>query len=179
MEREIVYSWSDQHPPILADVNLHISAGSFALLAGTNGSGKTTLAKLFAGLLSPSRGDILINGLSTSQYADEELRSAAVYVSSSEVLYPVSLRENIVMGLGTVNSISLFDLDNRIEEAVELAGASEIISRFGYSAVLNPCTVNAYTIGQKPGKAALAALDRYSPCHSITLSDSDVQRLIA
>lgn len=47
----------------LSDINLNIQHGKITGLLGTNGSGKTTLMKLVAGLLMPTDGEILINGL--------------------------------------------------------------------------------------------------------------------
>lgn len=47
----------------LDNINLSIGRGRIIGLLGPNGSGKTTLIKLINGLLSPSEGTLLINGL--------------------------------------------------------------------------------------------------------------------
>lgn len=47
----------------LNNINLSISSGKIVGLLGPNGSGKTTLIKLISGLLVPTKGEILINGL--------------------------------------------------------------------------------------------------------------------
>lgn len=46
----------------LSGVNINVARGKITGLLGPNGSGKTTLIKIAAGLLSPSSGEILING---------------------------------------------------------------------------------------------------------------------
>lgn len=46
----------------LTDVNLKIPAGKIVGLLGRNGSGKTTLIKLINNLLTPTTGEVLING---------------------------------------------------------------------------------------------------------------------
>ena len=46
----------------LNNINLELSSGKIIGLLGPNGSGKTTLIKLAAGLLTPSRGEIFVNG---------------------------------------------------------------------------------------------------------------------
>ena len=46
----------------LKDVNLNISSGKIVGLLGKNGAGKTTLIKLMNDLLTPTSGEILING---------------------------------------------------------------------------------------------------------------------
>ena len=47
------------------DVNINIKPGEFVAVLGTNGSGKSTLAKHFNGLLLPTSGKCLINGMDT------------------------------------------------------------------------------------------------------------------
>lgn len=48
--------------PALHSIDLDIQRGKIVGLLGPNGSGKTTLIKLAAGLLTPTSGDILVNG---------------------------------------------------------------------------------------------------------------------
>ncbi len=47
---------------VLKDINLNISSGKIIGLLGKNGAGKTTLIKLINDLLTPTSGEILING---------------------------------------------------------------------------------------------------------------------
>jgi len=61
---------------IIEDMNLSIPAGKFSVLIGPNGCGKSTLLKSFARLLSPSKGNILLDGnpiceLPTKQLANK------------------------------------------------------------------------------------------------------------
>ena len=53
----------------LHGVDLEIESGSFVAILGHNGSGKSTLAKLFNGILLPTGGRVLVNGVDT---ADDE-----------------------------------------------------------------------------------------------------------
>lgn len=47
------------------DVSFDVEAGSFVAVLGMNGSGKSTLAKCLNGLLLPTSGDVLVNGMNT------------------------------------------------------------------------------------------------------------------
>ena len=47
---------------IIKDINLKIPRGKIVGLLGKNGAGKTTLIKLINDLLTPTKGEILING---------------------------------------------------------------------------------------------------------------------
>ena len=53
--------------PVLQDIDLEVSPGSFTCLVGGNGSGKSTLAKLCCGLILPGEGTVTILGQDTSQ----------------------------------------------------------------------------------------------------------------
>ncbi|MFX0123882.1 MAG: ATP-binding cassette domain-containing protein [Candidatus Hodarchaeota archaeon] len=59
--------------------------GTIGLL-GTNGSGKTTLLKLISGIISPSKGNILING---NQIKKEKLKKIVVFVPENARLFLV------------------------------------------------------------------------------------------
>lgn len=50
----------------LKNININIDEGEMVAVLGSNGSGKSTLAKHLNGLLLPTSGSVLINGLSTS-----------------------------------------------------------------------------------------------------------------
>ncbi|MCE5252131.1 ATP-binding cassette domain-containing protein [bacterium] len=62
--------------PVLRDLSFSLGKGAVALVSGPNGSGKTTLAKLIAGILSPDKGAIVLNGRSVSAMKDWEIMSA-------------------------------------------------------------------------------------------------------
>ncbi|MBL8026582.1 MAG: ATP-binding cassette domain-containing protein, partial [Fibrobacteres bacterium] len=48
--------------PVLRDLNLEIKGGEWITLLGGSGSGKTTLLFSIAGLLTPDKGNIIIDG---------------------------------------------------------------------------------------------------------------------
>ncbi len=54
----------------LRDVSLDIREGGFDAIMGPSGSGKTTLIQIIAGLLTPTRGDIVVSGQNLRQLND-------------------------------------------------------------------------------------------------------------
>ena len=46
----------------LQDVSFHVADNEFLCVLGPNGCGKTTLVRILAGLISPDRGEVLVNG---------------------------------------------------------------------------------------------------------------------
>ncbi|HEX3246968.1 MAG TPA: ABC transporter ATP-binding protein [Chloroflexota bacterium] len=48
---------------VLTDINVSVSPGEFLTIVGPSGCGKTTLLRIFAGLIPPSGGDVLYDGV--------------------------------------------------------------------------------------------------------------------
>jgi heme ABC exporter ATP-binding subunit CcmA len=80
----------------LKNVGLDLPAGEVVALLGPNGAGKTTLLKLLAGLISPTTGEILLDGSSFSRSATVQ-RSTVGFLTPGEHLYEnLTVRENLV-----------------------------------------------------------------------------------
>ena len=62
--------YDDEGPEALKGIDLTIPEGIFLVVAGHNGSGKSTLSKHINGLLLPTEGQVLVNGLDTRSEAD-------------------------------------------------------------------------------------------------------------
>ena len=65
----VSYTYGEAKEPALRSVTLDIARGSFTAVLGHNGSGKSTLAKCFNGILTPTEGRVLVEGMDT---ADED-----------------------------------------------------------------------------------------------------------
>lgn len=62
----VVYRYRADAPAALDGVTLYLAPAEFTAIVGANGSGKSTLARLCDGLLLPSEGSVLVDGLDTS-----------------------------------------------------------------------------------------------------------------
>jgi NitT/TauT family transport system ATP-binding protein len=84
------------HAPLVLDnVNLQIHAGEFVALLGPSGSGKSTLLRILAGLLQPSQGQVLFNGV--PQYGPNP---HVAIVFQSFALFPwLTVLQNVELGL--------------------------------------------------------------------------------
>ena len=61
------FRYDEEAPEALKGIDLTIPDGIFLVVAGHNGSGKSTLSKHINGLLLPSEGQVLVNGLDTKE----------------------------------------------------------------------------------------------------------------
>ncbi|MDF1578716.1 MAG: ABC transporter ATP-binding protein [Desulfurivibrionaceae bacterium] len=84
----------------LADIDLAIHRGEFAVLSGPSGSGKTTLLNIIGGLDGASSGTVILDGITVTELAEKELsrlrRDHIGFVFQAYNLIPVlTARENI------------------------------------------------------------------------------------
>ncbi|MDR1683153.1 MAG: ABC transporter ATP-binding protein [Candidatus Symbiothrix sp.] len=79
-----------KHKPLFDDFSLNIEDGRIVGLLGKNGAGKSTLLRLIAGLLSPQKGELLVNAYKPGQRLPDYL--ASIYMIPEEFsLPPVSV----------------------------------------------------------------------------------------
>jgi ATP-binding cassette subfamily C protein LapB len=114
--RDVAFSHHGASTPLFESLNLEVEAGQTIVVIGSNSTGKTTLARVAVGLLEPSRGQILADGLDLKQVAPEWWRKQIIYLPQE----PTFLNATIVQNLSGINpDIDLAGL-NRVIDAVGL-----------------------------------------------------------
>jgi len=97
--RGLTVRYPGAESPALADVDLDVLCGELVALTGPNGSGKTTLVRAILGLVKPAHGDALVDGRSARAWDRRELaRAVGVVTQREEVLFPLRVREMVMMG---------------------------------------------------------------------------------
>ena len=71
--RNVCFRYAESEPYVLDNVNLTIEAGQFVTIMGPSGGGKTTLVKIMLGLLEPTSGEVLIDGIPLSTIGPQGL----------------------------------------------------------------------------------------------------------
>lgn len=92
----LCFSYGDE--PILRDLNFVIEPGTITALVGPSGSGKTTLSQLLSGMMMPTEGRLLIDGIDIRKWDLRELRGHMGVVLQETTLFNESLRTNLCMG---------------------------------------------------------------------------------
>ena len=81
---------------IVSNANLTVARGETLVLLGRSGSGKTTLLRLINRMLSPTSGEVLVEGRPTTQWDPIRLRRRIGYVIQDSGLFPhFSVAENV------------------------------------------------------------------------------------
>lgn len=93
--RNLSFRYGEGEPFIIKNLNLAIPAGECIAVTGPSGCGKTTLMKLLLGLLEPTEGDILIDGVKLSQMGSANFRRLISTVMQDDGLFAGSIADNI------------------------------------------------------------------------------------
>ena len=94
--KDLAFAHPGQPAPLFESLSLRLEPGSIFVVSGANGAGKTTLAKLLAGLLSPLRGQILVDGVDLAQIAPEWWRRQLVYLPQEPGFINATVRQNLM-----------------------------------------------------------------------------------
>jgi ATP-binding cassette subfamily B protein len=139
-------------PPVLNDITLEVPAGKTVAIVGRSGSGKTTLVKCLAGLLEPTEGAILFDGLDLKTLNYRDLRRQIGFVLQDAYVFADSIARNIAFGESEPDM-------TRVRWAAQMASADDFIERlpFGYDTKIGE-TGLALSGGQRQRIAIARAL---------------------
>jgi osmoprotectant transport system ATP-binding protein len=118
--RDVFYRVGDVQ--VLSGLNLQVSRGETLVLLGRSGSGKTTTLKLINRLVSPTSGEIRVNGSSNREADVIRLRRGIGYVIQDVGLFP---HFTVERNIGLVPKISDWPEDRirqRVRELMQLVG---------------------------------------------------------
>jgi ATP-binding cassette, subfamily B, bacterial CvaB/MchF/RaxB len=113
--RNVFFRYSETEPFVLENIDLKVQPGEFVTITGPSGGGKTTLIKLMLGLLEPTSGEVLVDGLPLSTMGVRAFREQVAAVMQEDQLLSGSIADNI----------SFFDRqfdDERLLRCAKLAG---------------------------------------------------------
>jgi ATP-binding cassette subfamily B protein RaxB len=129
--RDLSFRYAESEPFVLRGVNLTIGAGESVAIVGPSGCGKSTLAKLILGLLKPTGGEVLIDGIPAHWRGSAALRELVGTVMQEDQLFAGSIADNICFFDPAADT-------SRIEECARLAAVhQEIVAMpMGYNTLI-------------------------------------------
>jgi iron complex transport system ATP-binding protein len=117
----------------LRGVDLRLARGELVALVGPNGAGKSTLLRCLTGLLRPTRGRVLVDGLPVEELTRERI-ARRVAVVPQQVTLPFAMRVEEVVALGRIPHedpfVGLRAADRiAVAQAMERAGVAAFARR--------------------------------------------------
>jgi len=109
---------------VLLGLNLQVQSGETLVLLGRSGSGKTTTLKLINCLLSPTAGEVLVNGAPTAEADVIQLRRSIGWVIQEVGLFPHFTVERNIALVPTITGWPAARIRARVEELLCLVGLS-------------------------------------------------------
>lgn len=116
----VTYLLNDR--PLVSNLNFTVQRGEILVLLGRSGCGKTTTMKLINRLLSPSSGEVRVEGISTTEWNPIKLRRTIGYVIQETGLFP---HFTIGKNVGLVPSLEGWKSDRisqRVNQLLQLVG---------------------------------------------------------
>lgn len=110
----------DASLPILKGVSFTIRDGEFIAFVGTNGAGKSTTMRLINGLLKPDAGQVLIDGVPTTDLRTSELarRVGFLFQNPDSQICCNTVREELLFGFKALGADGP-DADARVQDIIE------------------------------------------------------------
>lgn len=131
--KNLCYSYSENEALAINDISLTIKEGSWISILGHNGSGKSTLAKLLVGLLEPSSGEILVDGIKLCEDSVSEIRKkiGIVFQNPDNQFVGVTVRHDIAFGLEN-RQVDRIVMEEAVSSCAQKVGMGAFLEREPY-----------------------------------------------
>ena len=127
----VTFTYEGAEKPVLDRLSLKLMVGKSIAIVGPSGSGKSTLLNLILRLYQPDDGKVSIDGVDIKRVTRDSLRSSMAVVFQENMLFNMSIRENIRLGKEGAT-------DAEVEDAARKAEIHRYISGLphGYDTVV-------------------------------------------
>ena len=125
--KDVSFSYQGSDKKVVNGVNLSIPVGSRVALVGRTGSGKTSLAHLLLGLLQPTSGELVLDGIPVNSLDLPAWQANCALVPQDIRLLDGSIRDNVAFGVdhSQIN-------DDDVWAALAIAQFDEVVAQMNY-----------------------------------------------
>ncbi len=107
---------------VLQDINLKVEAGEIVAIMGSSGGGKTTLLRCISGLIRPTEGRVIVDGIDVSKEPEEARRRMGMVFQSAAMFDFLNVRDNVLFGVKRHAHIDKSSKDRVVTESLERVG---------------------------------------------------------
>lgn len=105
---------------VLHDISFEVGAGEILAIMGASGGGKTTLLKIISALLTPTSGDVILDGVSVVQTPKQAREKLGLVFQSAALFDYLNVRDNIAFGLERKAGVR--DIEARVAAVLDEVG---------------------------------------------------------
>ena len=110
-------------------IDFNINHGEVVGFLGANGAGKSTTLKILSGYITPTSGDVLIDGLDIKEHSFE-IRKIIGYLPESNPLYIDQTVYDLLKFTATIRNITGNDFKNSFDKVVIQCGLKEVVHKY-------------------------------------------------
>lgn len=119
----LTFSYRPDSEPVLAGIEMQVTAGRTVAVVGRTGAGKSTLLSLIPRLIDPPEGTLFVDGMDVRRLPLARLRAGIGMVPQETFLFSASIRENIALGRPDASP-------EQVLRAAQLAGLETDLAAF-------------------------------------------------
>ncbi len=133
--KNVSFAYPNCEKPSIDGISFSVTKGQTLAIIGATGSGKSTLINLIPRFYDASQGEILIDGLDIKSYNLSTLREKIGYISQRAMLFKGDVRGNVSYAKHDIS-------DQDITIAVDIAGATDFVSKIGLEGAVSQGATN-------------------------------------
>ena len=135
--RQVSFRYPSARPTSFSvgDVSFRIESGERVAIMGPTGSGKTTIARLAAGLLPPTSGEVRLDPGDTQAAAPGDI-PAVLFLPQGRTLFSASVHDNVALFSPSIRPPS-------VKDALRMLGLTRLTADAALAEKLDPSTVSS------------------------------------
>lgn len=122
------FAYPDTTRKILDGLSFEIRPGELLAVVGLNGAGKSTMTKILAGLYQPTEGRVTADGVDIRDLGYASWRRHLAIVFQDFVRYPLTVRENVLLGGSATGGDARAD-QRALDGAAHDSGLADVVGR--------------------------------------------------
>ena len=129
--QDLCYGYDKNGDQVLDGISLEIPKGTYVGVIGANGCGKTTFVRHLNGLLTPTTGEVWVEGMSTRDTrAIQEIRQRVgmVFQNPDNQIVGMSVEEDVAFGPGNLR-LNPMEIQERVAAALTVVGMKDYAQR--------------------------------------------------
>ncbi|MHA1630532.1 MAG: ABC transporter ATP-binding protein [Candidatus Heimdallarchaeota archaeon] len=116
---------------VLRNVSLHVPKGSIYALLGPNGAGKTTTIRILTGIMKPTSGEVVVQGINVVEHPEDIRAEIGILSQMSAGYKDIKTRDNILLFTSIVGVDKVVASEKMVELLERLEMADKLDLNFG------------------------------------------------